>query len=941
MAIEFTVDHDHTYAGQEGIEQLIGWVTFSVSTYPGDFRVREQGSGVARTLNIPSRRGWLATDGHMYKDQTLEQPCRLVGNDPSFNLKHLTYRADFDLTTIPGDPVAIPLTYFPAPSTDTTLQLTKVIAESSQPVMEVRTKGYIEDILDVGSAGAEIVKGDTVDDLVSYLNIPGLIKDSRIHIDLRDWDDVRAAQWDTFLGGVFTASSTTVTGTPLTSADVGKVFIMKTSEVASEWFMTTVDAVASNGTVTLGDASPVSSSSLRVRYGFDGSDAINAALQDIDSSIGGPTEVFLQGSYRATQLVIPAYTVLHGVGARNSESYGTLGKTILAQLPGSECDFVVFEGEANGLDDLNLFYNGLSDLYIRGPEKVVTNVATATTGHGVALGGPDREPGVPCDGFRLERVRSVNFPESGFRTYAAVPLYVNQCEASFNGRFGWEHRRYGGSAVSVMHLHNFSGDWNNLGLVGFRDLHPYDTVAITGLKSEGNVSSDEADEVRGAPGYQSTGVVFEDCDSASVVINDMSHIRVARAEIAPGPAITIKSATDKRPNIAFNAVTCRLKGDETGSTTDAVTIKDEVAGTTVPQSVHFGFYPYMPAPKEIRGDLGNKILKLSDSESASAWARLYNGETPAIAAEGSGSNVAFAVWPKGSSAFQIWVDGTNTPRILPVGSETNIGLNLQSKNAGVVQINGAAALYSGGALGTPASGTLTNCTSLPVDGIGTGSTSKALGVGSIEIGHATDTTLTRSAAGRLAVEGVQLVDAIDFSADPIATGQSTFPRRWISAATLGSSNGFIRLTFFTAGKSETFSKFAVGCGTASVGSSLQRIGLYTVDLAGDLTLVAATTSDTGLWAVANTVYEKALGTGGGLPSSYALVRGTRYAVGIIVVGTSTAPTFMGTNPAGAAEIFATSPRLSGYVTMKSDLDTSITNASLTNTSAQYYVTFVP
>ncbi len=55
-------------------------------------------------------------------------------------------------------------------------------------------------------------------------------------------------------------------------------------------------------------------------------------------------------------------------------------------------------------------------------------------------------------------------------------------------------------------------------------------------------------------------------------------------------------------------------------------------------------------------------------------------------------------------------------------------------------------------LGTPASGNLSNCTSLPVSGI-TASTSTALGVGSIELGHATQTTLSGS-AGVLSVEGV-------------------------------------------------------------------------------------------------------------------------------------------------------------------------------------------
>ena len=58
-------------------------------------------------------------------------------------------------------------------------------------------------------------------------------------------------------------------------------------------------------------------------------------------------------------------------------------------------------------------------------------------------------------------------------------------------------------------------------------------------------------------------------------------------------------------------------------------------------------------------------------------------------------------------------------------------------------------------LGTPSSGTLTSCSGLPVSGI-TASTSTALGVGSIELGHATDTTLARSAAGVVQIEGVTI-----------------------------------------------------------------------------------------------------------------------------------------------------------------------------------------
>jgi len=55
-------------------------------------------------------------------------------------------------------------------------------------------------------------------------------------------------------------------------------------------------------------------------------------------------------------------------------------------------------------------------------------------------------------------------------------------------------------------------------------------------------------------------------------------------------------------------------------------------------------------------------------------------------------------------------------------------------------------------LGTPTSGTLTNCTGLPIAGL-VASTSTAIGVGSIELGAASDTTIARVSAGVISVEG--------------------------------------------------------------------------------------------------------------------------------------------------------------------------------------------
>jgi len=84
----------------------------------------------------------------------------------------------------------------------------------------------------------------------------------------------------------------------------------------------------------------------------------------------------------------------------------------------------------------------------------------------------------------------------------------------------------------------------------------------------------------------------------------------------------------------------------------------------------------------------------------------------------------------------------------------------------------ATLITSGGALGTPASGTLTNATGLPVSGI-TASTSTALGVGSVELGHATDTTIARVSAGVVSIEGVNVVTTS--SADTLTNKTLTAP----------------------------------------------------------------------------------------------------------------------------------------------------------------------
>ena len=130
-----------------------------------------------------------------------------------------------------------------------------------------------------------------------------------------------------------------------------------------------------------------------------------------------------------------------------------------------------------------------------------------------------------------------------------------------------------------------------------------------------------------------------------------------------------------------------------------------------------------------------------------------------------------------SSAGVIAVEGVTVPlnstSSVHTASSIELGhatdTTISRVGAGVIAVEGVNVLLTGGALGTPSSGTLTSCTGLPVAGI-TASTSTALGVGSVELGHASDTTLSRSASGVLAVEGVAV---------PTISSTHTLTNKWI------------------------------------------------------------------------------------------------------------------------------------------------------------------
>lgn len=167
----------------------------------------------------------------------------------------------------------------------------------------------------------------------------------------------------------------------------------------------------------------------------------------------------------------------------------------------------------------------------------------------------------------------------------------------------------------------------------------------------------------------------------------------------------------------------------------------------------------------------------------------------------------------------------------------------------------------------------------------------------------------------------------------LTSGEPTMPRLNANG-TVSAPTGVCRFAMFTARKTETVTQIRTITGAAAAsGVTLCRIGVYSVDAADNLTLVASTTNDTSLWIATTTVYTKALTAG------FSKVRGTRYAVGLLFVG-SGAPTWVGNSTLLASE-GAIVPRLNASVSGLSDLPSSELVGSLSSSPNMPYAVLLP
>lgn len=146
------------------------------------------------------------------------------------------------------------------------------------------------------------------------------------------------------------------------------------------------------------------------------------------------------------------------------------------------------------------------------------------------------------------------------------------------------------------------------------------------------------------------------------------------------------------------------------------------------------------------------------------------------------------------------------------------------------------------------------------------------------------------------------------------------------------TSGTLDLAYFTARYDDTREQVAAyTASSASAALTLAKMGIYSVDGSGNLTLVATTGNETSAFAASGTRYPL------DLLAAVALVKGQRYAIGHLIIGTT-----MG-NRAGMAfpsstltAAFGPVNRPSARLAGQTDLPASIAYGSLVNTTAVMY-----
>ena len=233
--------------------------------------------------------------------------------------------------------------------------------------------------------------------------------------------------------------------------------------------------------------------------------------------------------------------------------------------------------------------------------------------------------------------------------------------------------------------------------------------------------------------------------SVSVVTANGVSGTVATETTTPAITLTLGAITPSSVNVS-------------GLTASEIVITD---GSKNLVSAAVATYPSLTELTYLKGvtsaiqtQLNSKAATLSGTINEIAY--FNSSSTIASLAVATYPSLTELTYVKGvTSAIQTQLGTKQATITFGTGVETALGVNIGSA--------GAPVLFNG-ALGTPSSGTGTNITGIPAANILAGSfgagayvISTSLQVATIELGHATDTTLARVSAGVVSIEGVNIL----------------------------------------------------------------------------------------------------------------------------------------------------------------------------------------